>query len=71
MATDGSNFELKIVNFSFFVRNVTINSGAYLRHIEKLEKQLQAAVYPIYLYICPHLQGQHAHFLNRYRLIVR
>ena len=47
MATENSNFKLKIVNASFFVRKVKINNGLYLKHIEQLDKQLQPALYPI------------------------
>lgn len=47
MAPAGSAFKLKILNASFFVRKVKINSGIQLDHIEKLDKQLKPANYPI------------------------
>ena len=40
-------YKLQIQNASFFVRKVKINSGIQLKHIEKLDKQLQPAIYPI------------------------
>lgn len=47
MAANGSTFKLKVVNASFFVRKIKVNNGIQLKHIEKLEKDLQPALYPI------------------------
>lgn len=47
MGAADSTFKLKIVNASFFVRKVKINSGIQLKHIEKLDKELVPAIYPI------------------------
>ena len=47
MAADGSDFKLKITHAAFFVRKVTINKGIVLQHIQKMEKQLLPALYPI------------------------
>lgn len=47
MAPQNSAFKLKILNASFFVRKVKINSGVQLKHIEKLDKELKPAIYPL------------------------
>ena len=47
MAAQNSNFKLKIENASFFVRKLKINNGIQLEHIEKLDKYLQPAIYPL------------------------
>ena len=47
MCGANSTFKLKIVKATFFARNVKINNGIYLEHIEKLEKELKPAVYPL------------------------
>lgn len=47
MAANDAAFKLKILNASFFVRKVKINSGIQLNHIERLDKKLESAVYPI------------------------
>lgn len=47
MAALNSTFKVKIVNASFFVRKVKVNAGIQLGHIEKMDKKLQPAVYPI------------------------
>jgi len=50
MAAQGSNYNLKIVNTSMFVRKVKVNNGIPLkqrRRIEKLDKQLKHAIYSI------------------------
>jgi len=47
MAAENSNFKLKIKSASFFVRKVKINSGIQLKHIEKLDKLMQPAIYPL------------------------
>ena len=47
MAAEDATFKIKIVNASFFVRKVTINKGIREKHIEKMDTQLQPALYPI------------------------
>lgn len=47
MASEDASYKLKIVNASFFARKVKINNGIQLKHIEKLDKQLKPARYPI------------------------
>lgn len=47
MAADDATFKIKIVNASFFVRKVSINKGIREKHIEKMDTQLQPALYPI------------------------
>lgn len=47
MAANNSNFKLQIVNASFYARKIKVNNGIQLKHIEKMEKQLLPALYPI------------------------
>lgn len=47
MAANDATFKLKIVNASFFLRKIKINPGLQLKHIEKMDKQLKPAIYPI------------------------
>ena len=47
MAARESTFKLNLVNTSFFVRKVKVNSSIQLKHIERLDKQLTPALYPI------------------------
>ena len=47
MAKDDSDFKLKITHTSFYVRKVKVNDGIQLKHIEKMEKSLKSALYPI------------------------
>lgn len=47
MAADNSNYKVKIMTASFYVRKVKVNSAVQLKHIEKMDKQLTPAIYPI------------------------
>jgi hypothetical protein len=47
MGPADSSYKFKILHASFFVRKVKLNNGIQLKHIEKLEKQLQPARYPL------------------------
>lgn len=47
MAADDSAYKLRVMKASFFVRKVKVNSAVQLKHIEKLDKQLIPAIYPI------------------------
>ena len=45
MVTGTSTYKLQVVCSSFFVRKIKLNNGIQLKHIEKMEKQLQPARY--------------------------
>lgn len=47
MGARDSTFKISIVNASYFIRKVKVNSSIQLKHIEMLDKQLTPAVYPI------------------------
>lgn len=47
MAAENSNYKLKIVNALFYARKVKVNPELQLKHIEKMEKGLKPAVYPV------------------------
>ena len=47
MAAADATFKIKITNASFFVRKVSLNKGIKEKHIEKMDTQLQPALYPI------------------------
>lgn len=47
MAADGATYKIKILNASFFVRKVSVNKGIKEKHIEKMDSQLQPALYPL------------------------
>jgi hypothetical protein len=47
MANSNSAYKVHISSASFYVRKVKINNGIQLKHMERLEKQLQPALYPV------------------------
>ena len=47
LAPQDSTYKISIVNASYFARKVKVNSSIQLKHIEKLDKQLTPALYPI------------------------
>lgn len=47
MAAADSTFKVKMVNASLYIRKVDVNHGIQLQHIEKMEKSLAPAIYPI------------------------
>lgn len=47
MAADNSTYKIKPVNASLFIRKLKLNHGIQLEHIEKMEKNLLPAIYPI------------------------
>jgi hypothetical protein len=47
MSAEDATFKLKITNASFFARKIRLNAGIQLSHIQKLDKELQPALYPV------------------------
>ena len=47
MAKEDATYKLKITYASLFIRKVKVNDGIQMKHIEKLERQLKPAHYPV------------------------
>lgn len=47
MGANGAEFKLKIVKASYFVRKVSVNPTIQQKHIQKMDKELTPAVYPL------------------------